>query len=252
MRLLGCSAAAEAREVYLSPSQSEGDHLLGLWADCPSTGCWFQDLCMRVGMHACVCVVLFVFVCQVRSLPLLEHLRPIMPSNAPLVKVNLFVILWPSDNNSDFYTAGKNRRRKKKKKGVTQNSCTVLEAFTEVIGAEDSSLESELRSATCWLLEIMAQISGTLLAQDLNMTSVFFLHQKQTVLAPFKVKGRGFHAQSQSSVTEMTISGYPLLLTSHSAKSRTSRLELTILSSLKSGITISNFNISTPITTVWI
>lgn len=62
-------------------------------------------------MHACV--VLFVFVCQVRSLPLLEHLRPIMPSNALLVKVNLFVILWPSDNNSDFYTAAKRQEEKK-------------------------------------------------------------------------------------------------------------------------------------------
>lgn len=60
MRLLGCSAAAEAREVYLSPSQSEGGHLLGLWADWPSTGCWFQDLGVYgegeyvYGVHFCV------------------------------------------------------------------------------------------------------------------------------------------------------------------------------------------------------
>lgn len=47
--LVGCSAVAEAEVVSLFPPQSEGDHLLGLGADCV----YGEYKCVH-GVHFCV------------------------------------------------------------------------------------------------------------------------------------------------------------------------------------------------------
>lgn len=67
--LVGCSAAAVAGTVCLSPPQSEGNHLLGMGADCLSgrIGAWTWELRMCMGSEYVYGIYFFVSMLGVRA-----------------------------------------------------------------------------------------------------------------------------------------------------------------------------------------